>query len=121
MCRNFVHKVPDLARPQCLINFAIYHNKLTVERIHLNPPEDTDKYPTPADQILAEQQSQEKRQRLPIEPNTADLQHSRFNRPTDKYGKPQPAESPRAASNRVTGGVKGPKRKTACESPKEIR
>ncbi len=62
--------------------------KSPIEGIHLNPPKDTDKHPTPADQVLPEQQSQEKRQRLPIEPNTANLQDGRLNRPTHKHGKP---------------------------------
>ncbi len=39
MCRNSVHKVPDLARPQCLINSEIYYKfaLLTIfGRIHYN-------------------------------------------------------------------------------------
>ena len=70
------------------LNLAYVSRKSPIEGIHLNPPKDADKHPTPADQVLPEQQSQEKRQRLPIEPNTANLQDSRLNGPTHKHGKP---------------------------------
>ena len=70
------------------VNNPPVSRRSSIERIHLDPPKDTDKHPTPTDQILSEQQPQEKGQRLPIEPNTADLQHGRLNRPTHKYGKP---------------------------------
>ena len=76
----------------------------------------------PPDDILApKKKAKEERQCFAIESNTTGFQYSRFDTPTDKYGKPQPSEGPGTASNGVTGWMKGPEGKLGSHPPEEAR
>ena len=89
------------------------------KRSKLQCPKESNEYSGPPDDILAPKKAKEERQCFAIESNTTGFQYSRFDTPTDKYGKPQPSEGPGTASNGVTGWMKGPEGKLGSHPPEE--